>query len=318
MESYVFELQGNVFGFFQRDEEDCFIYIDSGMFSKIHYYQWSHWLRGQENYKENFPAHQENEEIANAIGYFSWHQMYDLCKFRPVVVNITKNNKPGQYFSRINKGEPALFSQQAIGKQILDEIITFNNICNSLNELFNYIDPDIENLNCYGSKIREILILACTEVEYLLQNLLVENNYESINNRYSTKDYVKILDIVKLNEYSTLLSFYPDLENWSPFKEWDPSKPTTSLAWYDSYNAVKHNRGANKHKATLKSAINAVSAIHILLESQYGKEIFNSPMQSSFSSIFKTVQYPTFTVNELQCPLIDSNKLVWNEKISLF
>jgi len=108
------------------------------------------------------------------------------------------------------------------------------------------------------------------------------------------------------------------LQEWSPFSGWDITQPTKSISWYDAYNAVKHNRGINRHKASLKSVINSVAAIHILLEAQYGREIFNNPIQSNFSSIFKTVQRPAFSVDELQCPIMSQSEMTWSSKQYLF
>lgn len=317
MESYTFELKNNVFGYFQKEGNDCFIYIDAGPYSKVNYHQWSHWLRGENNYNETYPDAIDNDQVSKAIGYFSWKQAYDYCPYYPIVINLSQKTESGTFSPRINRGEPNLFSHHYANTQMLDEIRAFSNICNSLNELFNHIDPDTLNLNCFGSKIREILIIACTEVEYLLQNFLVDNKYPSTT-RFSTNDYIKSLSLLKLNNYSTKLVFYPQLQEWSPFSDWDVTHPTVSLVWYDAYNAVKHNRGVNRQKASLKTVIDAVAAIHILLEAQYGQEIFNSPTQSNFYSIFKTVQHPIFSVDELQCPIMSQSEILWNHKQYLF
>lgn len=317
MQSYTFELKNNVFGYFQRDGNDCLLYIDTGFYSEINYHQWSHWQRGENNYNETFPEASSNSQIAKAIGYFSWRQAYDCCPYYPIVINLSNKTECGVFFPRMNRGEPNLFNHQNAHTQLLDEFRAFNNICDSLNELFNYIDPDERNLNCFGNKAREILIITCTEVEYLIQNFLVDNKYPATT-RFSTKDYVKALNILKLDSYSTKLVFYPQLQEWTPFKGWDATKPTTSLAWYDAYNAVKHNRGANRQKASIKTVINAVAAIHILLEAQYGRSIFNNSLQSSFSSILRTTQYPKFSVDELQCPEMSQSEILWNHKKYLF
>lgn len=318
MESYTFELKGNVFGFFQRNGEDCFLYINTGLFPKVTYYQWSHWQRGKDNYNETYPDAIKTDEIAKAIGYFSWNQCFDRCPYQPIVISLSKKIEAGIFYPRMNRGEPKLYNQQIAEARILDEVRSFNNICDSLNELFNYIDPDTGNLSCFGNKIREILIIACTEVEYLLHNFLTDNGYTVNNNRFSTNDYVKSLGLLKLDGYSTRLVYYPYLQEWCPFSGWDESKPTTSLTWYDAYNAVKHNRGTNKQKASLNAVINAVAAIHILLVAQYGSEIFNSPMHSNFSSIFNTTKYPSFLANDLQCPTMNHDQILWDKKSYLF
>ncbi|RYE38341.1 MAG: hypothetical protein EOP48_27245, partial [Sphingobacteriales bacterium] len=120
--------------------------------------------------------------------------------------------------------------------------INFQSASDDLNKkLFNYIEPAIANLSAYGHKIRELLILACTEVECLLVKALIENGYDE-RDRYSTNDYVKCKSLLGLDDFEVKLIQYSSVKSFRPFKGWDASSPTKTLLWYNAYNSVKHNR----------------------------------------------------------------------------
>lgn len=124
----------------------------------------------------------------------------------------------------------------------------------SLNSIFNVIEPNEINKDTYGHKIRELLIISCTEVEYLLRKILTDNGY-GIEQHLTTNDYVKVRPLLKLDEYRVKLKFHPSMGSFSPFKDWNDKKPTKSLDWYDAYNQTKHNRGENFYFANLNSTI---------------------------------------------------------------
>jgi hypothetical protein len=107
------------------------------------------------------------------------------------------------------------------------------------------------NFEAYGHEIRNLLILAATEVEAHWKGVLRANSQRAD----TTADYVKLLPAMKLNEYAVKLPFYPWLDAVKPFKGWSNSKTTQSLAWYDAYNAVKHDRETEFEKGTLLRAL---------------------------------------------------------------
>lgn len=141
-----------------------------------------------------------------------------------------------------------------------------------LDQILNTIFPSTENLKAYGYNIRNLLVLACIEVEAQLIGIMKSNELAQ-KTRYTTNDYFKLKHPLHLHEYSTNLSLYPHLNAFSPFNSWDESSPTQSLPWFDHYNAVKHNSELNINKATLESAISAVCALSIILRAQYGASI---------------------------------------------
>jgi hypothetical protein len=123
-----------------------------------------------------------------------------------------------------------------------------------LERIFRTVQPLEENYKTYGHDIRDLLILAATEVEAHWKGVLKANGIEG----ESTRDYVKLLPVLKLNKYAIQLPFYPWLGAVRPFENWVPNPSSQSLSWYDAYNAVKHNREENFSRATLLNAIQAV------------------------------------------------------------
>jgi hypothetical protein len=141
-----------------------------------------------------------------------------------------------------------------------------------LERIFRYVHPEGPNLESYGHETRNLLILACTEVEASFQAILNANGYPKT--RLTTTDYVLLKDAMKLDAYGFGLPSYPWLSTIKPFESWSSSAPTQSLFWYNAYNNVKHNREDHFSEATLTAAVNAVCACAILVRSQFGFNAF--------------------------------------------
>jgi hypothetical protein len=78
-----------------------------------------------------------------------------------------------------------------------------------------------------------------------------------------------------------------------------------SFPWYYAYNQVKHNRSDNIPHANLKHLLDAVAAIHILLESQYGERIFQGLFGApEYKSVFYTLTSPEWELDEITAPIL--------------
>ncbi len=137
-----------------------------------------------------------------------------------------------------------------------------------MEDVFETVEPSQSNLTVYGHKIREILLLAAMEVEASWAAVLKVNNYPG--SRFSTNDYVKLLQPMLLDSFKLTLRSYPKFPAIIPFKGWDPQSPTKSLDWYDAYNQTKHDREAHLDAATLGRAVNAVGAAAVMFYAQFG------------------------------------------------
>lgn len=131
-----------------------------------------------------------------------------------------------------------------------------------LQEILLFVEPSPEGLKTYSHKIRELLILACTELESSFK-------FYNLGNNEKTSDYVKILSMVDLGKHHLSLVGYTNPYKCCPFKDWSAKNPTKSLPWYDAYNQVKHHKDSSFPLATLENCINAIAANIIMFAIRY-------------------------------------------------
>jgi hypothetical protein len=137
-------------------------------------------------------------------------------------------------------------------------------LVSALSDLFLYIEPEQAGLDAYGPKTRELLILACTEVEDLWTRYLRRAGRPTGARGYSTNDYVALLGPLHLAEYQLEVVPYANAPKVRPFATWQVAAPTQSLAWYDAYNKTKHDRSTHLSSATVARCIEAVAANVVL------------------------------------------------------
>lgn len=130
------------------------------------------------------------------------------------------------------------------------------------------VHPANETFETFGNDIRNLLILACTEVENHWRSVLAANGCTSAKS--NTTQYVKLAPAMRLKDFGVTFPAFPWIDYFNPFEGWDNEKPTQSLPWYDAYNAVKHDRERNFRRATLRYVFHAVAAVAVMLEAQFG------------------------------------------------
>jgi hypothetical protein len=158
------------------------------------------------------------------------------------------------------------------------------------------VHPAPETSGTYGHDIRNLLILACTEVETHWRAILLANG--QMKRRLTTNDYVALQAAMRLGDYAVAFPHFPWLAPISPFLGWgDTGKPTKGLDWYNAYNAVKHNREGNVREGTLENAMSAVSACVILLCAQFGTIVI-LPAGSQLASFFHLSGVPNWPFSE--------------------
>jgi hypothetical protein len=173
-------------------------------------------------------------------------------------------------------------------KEILETAQVVSLLTKDMCEVFETLEPIPGNRPAHGHRIRQLLLLACMEVESAWSAVLRVNGHPG--ERWTTRDYVKLLKPMRLDAYSVRLSRYPDWPELRPFRGWDPLRATKSLPWYEAYNESKHNREVNLDKATLGHMIDAVAAAFIMLNSQFGTPVFPG-------GALKTADFPEFLIN---------------------
>ena len=163
----------------------------------------------------------------------------------------------------------------------------------------------------YSVKIAELLLRCAVEIESLSKTLyMVEGgDMKPLDDKGKERYLYYDLDCLKTLDKKWVLSkkeiiiaapsiFFKKKENliMTPFKKAHRGKET----WQQSYQAVKHNRVGDLHKANIRSLMRAMAALY-LLNVYYRNEVFEigTVTKSSFdpslgSNIF-TVKYKQFT-----------------------
>lgn len=160
------------------------------------------------------------------------------------------------------------------------------------------------NRQAHGPAMRQLLILACTEVEAGWRGILSTNlAADDLRIRYDSKDYVRLADPMRLREYRVVTARYKD--DWgviAPFRDWSPGAPTESLPWYHAYNGAKHNREREAPLASLDMVVAAVAAAWVLLVAQYGDDSDDFRDIEFHRAGFELEAVPQWTANELYFP----------------
>ncbi|WP_223483669.1 hypothetical protein [Pseudomonas sp. A-RE-19] len=243
---YAFVNDNRVFGAFWERDGKAYMFLPHLKRSAIEM-DWQHWYgTGAEN-SEELNDKKYSRLINFACMYFSMSGIYFE---RSSVCQMT--TPMGCYYPRVWRGVPSLgvlagyraippsLTEFSAGKQA---VVAATSLFGGLVDLFRYVEPNKLNDNVYGHRIRELLILACTEVESHWKSVLLLNMKVVPNNFHpKTRDYVKLCPVLKLKEWSVTLNDYFGSDLISPFDSWDESKSTQSLTWYDAYNLVKHDR----------------------------------------------------------------------------
>jgi hypothetical protein len=165
-----------------------------------------------------------------------------------------------------------------------------------LQRICQVVHPDEDNFDTYGHEIRNIIILACMEVETQWKNILVDNN----QNARDRRDYVKLALPMKLGRYSVTLPWYPWLPPLTPFKGWVPVPPHEKqfLPWYDAYNDIKHDREKNFAQAKLIYAFQALTGCFVMICAQYGWD-FAKRKEVAADAFFQLADAPKWEPGEI-------------------
>jgi hypothetical protein len=132
---------------------------------------------------------------------------------------------PGTFYKRIWRplACPGSLHSAISQEKLTESFVALRILLSKLETLFETVEPSEPNLPTYGHKIREILLLACMEVESSWSAILKENGY-SPGRRFTTNDYVKLSGPMLLDGYTLFLQSYPSFPEFAPFKDWNASE----------------------------------------------------------------------------------------------
>lgn len=209
--------------------------------------------------------------------------------------------------------------------ELRDSLQSLRILLDKLDELFLFIEPQGNGINTYSYRTRELLILACTEVENSWTKYLQVSGVEPNGRNYNTNDYVKLLEPLYLKEFKINLKIKSSLQDIIPFDGWRNQNPTASLDWYNAYNQTKHDRESHFDKATLQNCIKAISANIVMFCVRFSPHALwhsNNSTSSVFNQFFnielinpdyKNFYFPKISIPENpmdQLVCFDSQKLI--------
>jgi len=211
--------------------------------------------------------------------------------------------RPGLfYFEEVLQGLSTTTSDLRLTEQALLLLIQ------RLDELLHFIEPTRGTMQTHSHKARELLILACTEVENTLKAYLRLADVSVLTKPdCTTNDYVKLLGPLHLTEYQVSLPRYADVPPMRPFHTWSASAPTKSLSWYDAYNKTKHDRNSHFTEATLWNCLQAVAANVVLFAVRFGPfNLFSGggTLAAFFNQLF-TIELKDSSPSSFYVPKLD-------------
>ncbi len=178
-----------------------------------------------------------------------------------------------------------------------------------LDELLNFIEPSINSMATHSHKSRELLLLACMDVENYWSSFLKLAGEQPPRQGFKTSDYVRLCAPLCLEEYEVSLPRYAVVSAMQPFSGWSATKPTQSLSWYDAYNKTKHDKATHFTDATLENCILAVAANLVLFSVRFGPTgLFHGAgtlpayINQLFSIALRDYDPRTFYVPQLKLP----------------
>jgi hypothetical protein len=179
--------------------------------------------------------------------------------------------RPGLYFD-----EEVLLALGATAHELRLAEQTLLLLIHRLDELLHFVEPTATSLSTYSHKSRELLILACTEVENCWASFLRLAGLPRPRRGFTTNEYVKLLAPLRLIEFAVSLPRYAAIPRMLPFYGWSSANPTATLPWYDAYNKTKHDRTSHFDAASLENCILAVMANIVLFAIRFGPfRLFN-------------------------------------------
>lgn len=185
-------------------------------------------------------------------------------------------------------------------------------LIDQLQQICRVVHPDGDNLKAFGHEIRNLIILAATEVEAQWKRVLEANGVKGVH----TPDYVKLSAPMKLPEFVVDFPWYPWLDPIKPFENWGSGPcPTKTLVWYAAYNDVKHDREKKFAESALINAFRAISGCFVMLCAQYGWS-FARRGESAQNEFLRLIAAPKWEPGQVYVPPFHSGR--WSPKLYAF
>lgn len=124
---------------------------------------------------------------------------------------------PGEYYPRVARPlafarEPRLWSPSVLVEKayVAGARSQLTLLTRRLQTICQTVQPSEKTLAVYGHEIRNLLILAATEVEMHWRGILIANGRTAL--KFNTNEYIKLVEPLKLLEYTTTFHDFPDVQ----------------------------------------------------------------------------------------------------------
>lgn len=163
------------------------------------------------------------------------------------------------------------------------------------------VDLTPPNMQVHGNATRDLLIVACFEVEALFK-LMIFEDFQTTRGNISV--YWRASEAAKLPEYQVTFPDVPTIGPIVPFAQWrsDRASGYTPLTWYQSYNTIKHNAIEGNAPATLANVLNALAACYVLLTALHPptiiRQISYKRLLDTYRQSFALVSKPEWSAGQ--------------------
>ena len=164
-----------------------------------------------------------------------------------------------------------------------------------LEQCFNVNSISERNFEAFGTQYGRIIYFSCIGIESLFRKILLDNGVT--RERLTMNDFVALKDHSRLHEVGLTLVRYPWMSEMFPFAGWSSDRPSESLPWFGAYNALKHDKRQNEHRATMRNALFALAAFYATAYFALGKNLFPGFLGTNYYFHFES--RPRWDVRQL-------------------
>ena len=232
-------------------------------------------------------------------------------------------DRPNSGYSSWTYGDDRYIEDREYAKNPEHYVRAFTLIQNDLKSIFEYLEPSDVCREAYSYRIHALLMRTCIEVEANFKAILEENTFTPPRNGLLNMTHFRKVDATHhLSSYEVILPIWngtpPIIKPFELWKPWrgrsQPEGKKLSPAWYQAYNASKHDRQDEFKKANFGTLVDAVAGLLVLISSQFRDRDFSAgerrmgyrkeaaqrmgipwqdyyPMDAAIGSLFR-IEYP--------------------------
>ena len=130
--------------------------------------------------------------------------------------------------------------------------------------LLEFVEPTDANASAFSHRSYELFLRVCTEFESACKEALLVRGSTKNPGKMRIDDYKSLESDLNLEAREVgVLTWRPNIKYVHPFDGWTTSQPP--VAWYSSYNRVKHNRHTEFAAANLMNLTLGMAGLFLTL-----------------------------------------------------